>query len=64
MIFERNMVPAVNSRRQERDAAALPSGPVNESNEPLMIHKQRRMQLKMGPKDSDEFARKGLKDVD
>jgi hypothetical protein len=58
------MVPAANSRRQERDTTALLGGSVTKSNEPLMIQKQRRMQLKMGPKHSDEFARKGFEDVD
>ena len=58
------MVPAANSRRQERDATALLGGSVTETNEPLMILKQRRMQMKMGPKHLDEFARKGLEDVD
>jgi hypothetical protein len=58
------MVPAMNGRWQEWDATSFPSVAVTKGNKPFMVHKYSRMQLKMVSKDSDELARKTLKDVD
>ena len=64
MIFDRDIVPALDGRWQEGYATSFPSGSVIESNEPLVIQEQRRMQLKVGSEDYGELVRESFKDVD
>ena len=64
MIFDRDIVPALNGRWQEGNATSLPCSAVMESNEPLVIQEQRWMQLKVGSEDYGELVRKSFKDID